>query len=256
MPRRDAFLHSSHSRCRRILPRRRASQRPDPPRIAILDDATEASRHQLWFAFRNRLGELGYVEGRNASIETRFAGGSRDRSRCWQRNWWRASRTCSCGNDHGCRRRQEGDVEDSDRCDRAADRCNPGWSCRSPDPAAISRGWHEPGGDRRQVARPAAGLRPDAKSLVYLTIPGIRARCSCMDLEQRARSLGLASQSWTASVPRTWTRRSHRCERAVRRAGRGQTASLLNQRRQIVEGAARLRIPAVYARQEYVEAAV
>ena len=55
------------------------ARRPDPARIAILDDASEATRHLLWAAFRKRLRELGYVEGRDVSIEARFAGGNPDR---------------------------------------------------------------------------------------------------------------------------------------------------------------------------------
>ena len=54
-------------------------KRPDPARLAILDEAAEATRQQLWAAFRTRLRELGYVEGRDVLIDARFAGGSRDR---------------------------------------------------------------------------------------------------------------------------------------------------------------------------------
>ena len=54
--------------------------RPAPPsRIAILDDAPEATRRASWEAFRKRLAELGYDEGRNAVIEARYADGSTDR---------------------------------------------------------------------------------------------------------------------------------------------------------------------------------
>ena len=44
-------------------------------RIAILDDATEAARGSTWARLRNRLGELGFVEGKNVVFETRYAEG-------------------------------------------------------------------------------------------------------------------------------------------------------------------------------------
>jgi len=45
-------------------------------RIGILDYGSEAGRIGWWKAFNSRLRELGYVEGKNLQIESRFAGGS------------------------------------------------------------------------------------------------------------------------------------------------------------------------------------
>jgi len=43
-------------------------------RIAILDySAAEPGRLGWWKAFRQRLAELGYIEGRNLVVEARFA---------------------------------------------------------------------------------------------------------------------------------------------------------------------------------------
>ena len=49
--------------------------RADPARIAILDDASGATREQLWAAFRNRFRELGYVEGETILLELHSSGG-------------------------------------------------------------------------------------------------------------------------------------------------------------------------------------
>ena len=46
-------------------------------RIGIIDySAAEPGRLGWWKAFRQRLGELGYVEGKNLVVEARFAAGS------------------------------------------------------------------------------------------------------------------------------------------------------------------------------------
>ena len=42
-------------------------------RIAILEDASENARPHLWTAFRKRLGELGYTEGKNLVVDARYA---------------------------------------------------------------------------------------------------------------------------------------------------------------------------------------
>ena len=48
-------------------------------RIAILDDAVESARAQLWQTLRKRLGELGLVEGKDVVYEVRFARGASER---------------------------------------------------------------------------------------------------------------------------------------------------------------------------------
>jgi putative tryptophan/tyrosine transport system substrate-binding protein len=44
-------------------------------RIAILDDAADGARNQTWPAFRKHLAELGLVEGKNVVLNVRYAGG-------------------------------------------------------------------------------------------------------------------------------------------------------------------------------------
>jgi putative tryptophan/tyrosine transport system substrate-binding protein len=48
-------------------------------RIAVLDDADETARKADWVEFRSRLRELGIVEGKNATFESRYASGEHER---------------------------------------------------------------------------------------------------------------------------------------------------------------------------------
>ena len=48
-------------------------------RIAILDDAVETARAERWKQFRNRLRELGQVEGKDFVYEVRYARGANER---------------------------------------------------------------------------------------------------------------------------------------------------------------------------------
>jgi putative ABC transport system substrate-binding protein len=48
-------------------------------RIAILDDAVETARAERWKLFRNRLRELGLVEGKDVVYEARYARGANER---------------------------------------------------------------------------------------------------------------------------------------------------------------------------------
>jgi putative tryptophan/tyrosine transport system substrate-binding protein len=55
-------------------PRRVAAQSAAKvARIAALDDGDKSTRAAYWKVFRQRLGQLGYIEGRNITFETRWA---------------------------------------------------------------------------------------------------------------------------------------------------------------------------------------
>jgi putative tryptophan/tyrosine transport system substrate-binding protein len=58
-----------------------AQQAEKIPRIGILEYRGPSDREQVWEAFRQSLRELGYVEGKNIAIESRFAEGKEDRLR-------------------------------------------------------------------------------------------------------------------------------------------------------------------------------
>ena len=63
-----------------VAPRTLLAQTPKRVyRIAILDDATETTRPEYWNLFRNRLRELGLVEGKDVVYEVRYARGNSER---------------------------------------------------------------------------------------------------------------------------------------------------------------------------------
>jgi putative ABC transport system substrate-binding protein len=100
----------------------------------------------------------------------------------------------------------------------------------------------------------ARELAPKAKMLAYLTDIGNPGEMLVFrNLEDRARPLGLA-----AKVLDGTTRDKVEVAFATIKGDRvdvlvvATTASLLPQRQQIVAGAERLRIPAIYARQDYI----
>jgi hypothetical protein len=94
---------------RELLARLRYSQSPRIPspffrnrgratprrRLAILDDAPEATRAELWLRFKRRLAELGYVEGKNLTIVQRFADGDAERLPALANELVAWRRTCS-----------------------------------------------------------------------------------------------------------------------------------------------------------------
>jgi putative ABC transport system substrate-binding protein len=213
---------------------------------------------RLEAAFRKRLGELGYVEGRDVSIEARFAGGNPDRLAL-------LAAELVAG-------KPDVLVVVTTTAAIAAKKATsriPIVALGPADPvkSGLVMSLARPGGNLTGLAPNQAeivgkwlellnALRPDAKALVYLTDTGNPGEMLVYrDLEQRARSLGLKSQVMdgvsAANVDQAF---------ASMRMGRtdalvvATTASLLTQRRRIVDGAARLRIPAIYARQEYPEA--
>jgi putative tryptophan/tyrosine transport system substrate-binding protein len=233
-------------------------KRPDPARVAILDEATEATRQQLWAAFRNRLRELGYVEGRDVLIEARFAGGNPDRLPLLAAELvaGKPDVLVVVTTTVALAVKKETSTipivalgpADPVKSGLVASLARPGGNLTglSPSQGEIVDKWLE-------LLR---ALRPNAKTLVYLTDtanPG--EMLVYRDLEQRARSLGLESQVMdginATNVDQAFASMQTRRTDALVVAT---TASLLPQRRQIVEGAARLRIPAIYARQEYPEA--
>jgi putative tryptophan/tyrosine transport system substrate-binding protein len=66
----------------------RAEQQPTRPVIGLLSIRSTALEHTI-AAFRDGLSERGYIEGRNLSIEYRYAAGRYDRVPHWRQNWWR-----------------------------------------------------------------------------------------------------------------------------------------------------------------------
>jgi putative ABC transport system substrate-binding protein len=234
------------------------SKRPGPVRIAILDDASEATRQQLWAAFRKRLGELGYVEGRDVSIEAHFAGGNPDRLALLAAELVAGkpdvlvvvTTTAAVAAKKATSTIPIVALGPADpvKSGLVMSLARPGGNLTglSPNQAEIVGKWLE-------LLR---ALRRDAKALVYLTDTGNPGEMLVYrDLETRARALGIESRVMdgvsAANVEKAFASMQRKRTDALVVAT---TAALLPQRRQIVDGAARLRMPAIYARQEYAEA--
>src|SRR5207237_7224715 len=60
-------------------PQAARAQQPSVPVVGYLDGGLAEARTHLAAAFRNGLGEIGFVEGRNVGIDYRFAQNQTDR---------------------------------------------------------------------------------------------------------------------------------------------------------------------------------
>jgi putative tryptophan/tyrosine transport system substrate-binding protein len=233
-------------------------RRPGLAQIAILDEASEAARERLWNAFRERLRELGYTEGRDVLIQSRFAGGDPLRVPLLAAEAVAArpdvvvavTTTVALAVKERTSTIPIVAVGPADpvKSGLVASLARPGGNVTglSPNQGELAGKWLE-------LVR---ALRPAARSVVYLTDtanPG--EMLVYADLERRARSLGFDARVMegvtAASVDEAFTvMQAMRTEALIVAT----SASLLTQRRRIVDAAARLRIPALYARQEYPEA--
>jgi putative ABC transport system substrate-binding protein len=235
-----------------------AQQAKTPRRIATLDDAHESSRARDWAAFRKRLQDLGYTEAKGYVIEGRWAKVQPDRLPPL------AAELVALNPDVI--------VTVSTPAALAAMRATtriPIVAVGATDPVKV--------GLVKSFARPEGNLTgimmvqpdilgkwlellreiaPKAKSLALLTNIGNPASMATYrDLQELAKPLGVAVKALDGST------RSN-VERAFadivrERMGAlivGASGTLLIQRQRIVEAAARLRIPALYARRQFVEA--
>ena len=229
-----------------------------PRRIATLDDSTESSRARSWVAFRKRLQELGYVEGVGYIIEARFAKVQADRLPAL------AAELVALN--------PEVIVAPSSIAALAAKRATstiPIVYVGANDPirTGLITNFARPDGNLTGISIVQQDLTgkwlellreilPRAKSLAFLIYTDNSGAMQMFkDLREQAKTFGIAVQAFdgskSANVARAFeTMARERVDGLVVSA----SATLVNQRSQIVEGAARLRIPAVYARRDYVEA--
>jgi putative ABC transport system substrate-binding protein len=233
-------------------------RRDTPTRIAILDDAPEATRARFWRLFRERLGELGYEEGPYVVIDQRWAGGDTSRLPAL------AAELLA----------QKPDVlvvvtTTVALVAKKATSVVPIVALGPADPvkSGLVASLARPGGNLTGVANNQAEiagkwvelareLAPRAKSLAYLTDVGNPGEMLVFrNVEERARPLGLEAQALDGID-------ASRVDQAFATIERNRTdvlvvattASLVAHRQQIVDAAARLRLPAIYARQEYTSA--
>jgi putative tryptophan/tyrosine transport system substrate-binding protein len=64
------------------------AQQPAMLTVGFVWGGAQAPAVHLIALVRQSLAEAGYVEGRNLTIEYRFAEGNYDRRRRWRPNWW------------------------------------------------------------------------------------------------------------------------------------------------------------------------
>ena len=234
-----------------------AKRRNLPARVATLDDAPEAARAPLWATFRKRLTELGYADGTEIIFEQRWAGGNLEKLPNLAAELVAlnpdiivtVTTTAALAVQKATSRIPIVAIGPADpvKSGLVASLGRPGGNVTglSPNQAEIAGKWLE-------IVRE---IVPRAKSLAYLTDRGNPGEMLVFrELEGRARRLGLEVQAMDGLTKGNVEHAFASIERdRVDALIVATTASLLGQRQQIVESAARLRLPAVYARKEYPE---
>ena len=238
--------------------RAQATRRNLPARVATLDDASESTRATLWARFRKRLTELGYVEGTDVVYEQRWASGDLKKLSDFAAELVAlkpdiivtVTTTAALAVKKATARIPIVAIGPADpvRSGLVASLGRPEGNVTgfSPNQAEIAGKWLE-------IVREIA---PHAKSLAYLSDRGNPGEMLVFrELEVRARPLGLEVRVMDGLTKRDVEQAFASIERdRVDAVIVATTAALLGQRQQIVESAARLRLPAVYARKEYPEA--
>ena len=235
-----------------------AVRRDGPARIATLDDAPAAIRASFWTTFRKRLAELGYVEGTNLVMESRFANGDLAKLDALAAELVAlkpdvlavVTTTVAIAAKKATSRIPIVAMGPADpvKSRLVASLGRPGGNLTgvSPNQAEIAGKWVD-------LLRE---LVPSAKSFAYLTDPANPGEMLVFDaVEARARTLGMSARALdgvtAAAVEHAFATIAQRRVDALVVAT---TASLLGQRQTIIEGAARARLPAIYARREYADA--
>jgi putative ABC transport system substrate-binding protein len=224
-------------------------------KVAILDNAPEATRADLWLRFKRRLAELGHVEGKNLTIRQRFADGDAGRLSvlaaelvAWKPDVLVAVTTPAAL----AAKKATADVPivalgpaDPVKSGLVASLSRPGGNV-----TGVSQNQAEIAGKWVQLARE---IVPQTKMLAYLTDMANAGEMLVFRLiEEQARSIDVQAVVFDGLA-------KSRVEQAFATMERDRvdvlvvatTSALLPHREQIIESAARLRIPAIYARHEY-----
>lgn len=235
-----------------------AQRRDRPARIAMLDDAHEGGRANLWAIFRKRLQELGYAEGKNFLIEPRWSRGEGARLPALAAELvaLKPDVIVTAGTPPALAAKQATSSIPIVALG-VADPVGSGLvtSLARPDGniTGITNFGRDMAGKWLELVREIA---PTASSLALLTDTDNKASMLIFrELQARARPLGIAVQVFDG-------RNRSNVERAFGAIARERmdglivsaAGALLEQRRQIIETAAHQRIPAVYGRTAYVDA--
>lgn len=229
-----------------------------PLRIAMLSDGDESSSAALWALFRARLRELDYAERTGYVLEPRWARGDTKRLSAL------ASELVAL--------KPHVIVTDGTSATTAAKRASaqlPIVAMRLSDPvkAGLAASLAKPGGNVTGTSIATAQIAgkwiellrevlPGIKSAAFLTDPGSTgAMITFRELERHARPLGVKVQALdgrsSAAITESFgTIGRERWEALI--VGTNQVVFVNS--RQVIEAAARQRIPAIYARHEYVDA--
>jgi putative ABC transport system substrate-binding protein len=233
-------------------------RREGPARVAILDDAQESLRAAFWARFRKRLAEFGYTQGKDLVIDARYANGDLGRLDAL------ATEIVATKPDVL--------VVVTTTVALAAKKVTsqvpiialgPADPVKSGLVASLSR----PGGNLTGASNNQAEIAGKWLELMREIVPGVQSFAYLTDtgnpgemlvfheLEACARPFGIEAivhdGVTAANVDKAFAaiaaRRTHALIVAT-------TASLLAQRQQIIDAAARARIAAIYARPEYAAA--
>ena len=228
-----------------------------PLLIATLSDAHEAGSAHVWAMFRKRLQELGWVEGKGFAIESRWAGSDSGRLPTLAAELVALKPHLIVA-----------DGTPAALAARRASSITPIVAIRIADPvkAGLAASLARPGGNLTGttiVTTDIGGkwvellreVAPGIKSLVFLNdTSNTGAMLTFRELQQRARPRGVTVEALDGGS-RSAVVKAFSTIARDRRDGLvvGTNAVVFEQRQQIIEAAARQRIPAIYARREYVD---
>lgn len=236
-----------------------AQRRDRPARIAVLSQGIDPRIRapSVWAQFHKRLGELGHAEGKTYVMEWRWDKGERERLPALAAELVALKPDVIVAVTTPAALTLKQATAHIPIVATAAD----------PVETGLVKSLARPGGNITGISVFAIGfggkwiellreIAPKARSLAFLTDPANEAgKLTFRELQDIARPLGVAIQMLDGRNPAS-------VEAAFNTIARERIDGLildvhpvvLQQRQQIVEAAARQRIPAIYARPEYVEA--
>ena len=235
-----------------------AQTAPRVARIAVLEDTSEDTRPRQWQLFRKRLQELGYAEGKNLVIVTRYAQGE-------------GQRLAALANELVAEK-PDVIVAASTLSVRAAMQVTPSIPIvfnGIADPVGVGfvASLARPGGNATGLSIMATEIGSKWIELLREIAPGAHRFGFVNDASNPGsllafRNLQEQAHTVNASIRFMDGRNRQELERALETTTRepvdglivGTTAVLFPHRDRIIEFAAQQRLPIVYARHEYVEA--
>jgi ABC-type uncharacterized transport system substrate-binding protein len=227
-------------------------------RVAILDDSVESARVQMWQLFRKRLGELGLAEGKDVVYEVRYARGDSERLPALAAELVALKPDIIvCANTPTTSALIKATSSIPILFTGAGDPVGSGLVASLARPGGnvtgISNMTLQMGGKQLELLRE---LSPAAIRLAYLTVGSSKVSMAAFrQVEEHASAMNVTIRMLDgrkrAELERSFeTIRNERVQGLIVSA----TGVLLEHRDQIVQFAAREKLPVVYGRHEYVHA--